>query len=289
VTALSHGATLVLQERFDPAEALRLVEEESVTVLYGMANMARGLEAEADDLARSLESVRRAQLLAPSTLQERFETEYGVEKVVSGYGLTETCAICALASHEERATVRHETVGRPLPNVDVRIVDPETDLEVPPGEQGEIRLRARTLFREYYGKPERTAAAFDNRGYFRTGDVGRLDPQGRLLFEGRYKDMIKTGGINVSPTEVENALEIHEAVREAVVVGVPDPEKDEVVAAAVRPAGGREVDPGALRDYLRERLSSYKVPETIAVWEEDFPRTDTGKVRKDAVEDELHG
>ncbi len=287
VTALSHGATLVLLEQFDPAEALAVIERESVTVLYGMANMARGMEAEADDLSASLASVRRAQLLAPTTLQERFETEYGIDRVVSGYGLTETCAICTLASHEASAAARHRTVGRPLPNVDVRIVDPDTDREVPPGEQGEVRLRARTLFREYYGKPEQTTAAFDNRGYFRTGDVGRLDPQGRLLFEGRYKDMIKTGGINVSPEEVENALETHDDVREATVVGLPDSEKDEIVAAAIRPIEGADLDRETVRSYLRERLSSYKVPDVIEVWEGDFPRTDTGKVRKDAVEREL--
>ncbi|MFC7157065.1 class I adenylate-forming enzyme family protein [Halomarina halobia] len=285
VTALSHGATLVLQSEFDADAAVELIAEERCTVLYGMGNMYRRLER-SDGVRDALDSVRVAMAIAPRSLRERLEA-LGADVALTGYGLTEVCAICAVTDHEAHEEARLGTVGHPLANVDVRVVDPDTDREVPPGDEGEIRLRARTLFREYRTMPERTRAAFDPAGYFRTGDLGRLTPAGRLVFEGRLKDIIKTGGINVSPTEVESVIGDHPAVDAVTVLGLPHDERDEVVAAVVRPVEGETLTADAVREHCRERLSSYKVPTVVEFRSDPFPRTATGKVRKDVVRESL--
>lgn len=174
-----------------------------------------------------------------------------------------------------------ETVGMPLANADVRIKDFETDTEAPLGEKGEVRVRSRPLFREY----DRTRNALDDEGYLRTGDVGQLTADGRLIFVGREKDIIKTGGINVSPIEVETTLEEHSDISEAVVVPVPDEERGEVVGAVVRLTEGGTIDPTTLRGFVADRIAAYKVPSVIGIRAEEFPRTSTGKVRKSEIED----
>lgn len=287
VTAFSHGATIVLQERFEAGTTLDLIEREECTIVYGMGVMFREMESTDRDLEATFESVRRTLAIAPEPLQRRLEDEHGVDAVVSGYGLTETSAICAIASHEASQEIRTGTVGMPLANADVRIMDFETDTEVPPGEEGEIRVRSRTLFKEYDRDLELTRGAFDDEGYLRTGDVGRLTANGRLVFIGREKDVIKTGGINVSPQEVETTLERHSDVEEAVVVPVPDEGKDEVVGAMIRPPEGTTVDLDDVRAFAKERLAAYKVPTVLERHPDSFPRTSTGKVRKTELQDQL--
>lgn len=287
VTAFSHGATLVVQERFDPGEAVDLVREEACTVLYGMGNMFKQMEGLDVDLRRAFDSVRVALAVAPRPVRRRLEEDHGVDRALNGYGLTEVSAICAITHHESPERPRRETVGHPLANVDVRIKDPETDVEVAPGEEGEIRLRSRAMFRKYLKRPEKTRKAFDREGYFRTGDLGWLDRDGRLVFEGRIKDMIKTGGINVSPQEVRRVVSQHPDVDEAVVVGLPDEERDEIVAAAVTPVAGHTVTEEDVVAFCSERMAAYKVPSVVVVRNDAFPRTDTGKVRTFEVRDEL--
>lgn len=287
VTALSHGATIVLQRQFDPEVAVARITEEECTVVYGMGNMFKRMEGVDADLRAAFESVRVGLVVGPVALRERLEDEHGIDRVLSCYGLTEVSAICAITHHEDSREKRMHTEGHPLANVDIRIKDPETGMEVPPGEEGEICLRSRTMFREYLKMPEKTREAFDADGHFRTGDIGRLDYDGRVVFEGRIKDMIKTGGINVSPLEVQNVLNQHPDVEEAVVVGLPDEEKDEVVAAVVRVVPGSDLDEESVIDFCEGRIAAYKIPREVVVRETEFPRTDTGKVRKVEVREEL--
>ncbi|MFC5973540.1 class I adenylate-forming enzyme family protein [Halomarina salina] len=287
ITAFAHGATLVVQERFDAREAVDLVREEECTVLYGMGNMFKSMERLDTDLRAAFDSVRVALAVAPRPVRRRLEEEHGVDRALNCYGLTEVSAICAITHHDSDERSRRETVGHPLANVDVRVKDPETDVEVAPGERGEIRIRSRTMFREYLKRPEKTREAFDEAGYFRTGDLGWLEADGRLVFEGRITDMIKTGGINVSPEEVRRVVGEHPGVEEAVVVGLPDDRRDEVVAAAVRPADGHDLTGDDVIEFCAERISAYKVPDVVVVRDEAFPRTDTGKVRTFEVREEL--
>jgi acyl-CoA synthetase (AMP-forming)/AMP-acid ligase II len=171
--------------------------------------------------------------------------------------------------------------------VDIRIKDPETGVEVPPGEEGEICIRSRAMFRKYLKRPDKTREAIDDGGYLKTGDIGWLDADGRLVFEGRIKDMIKTGGINVSPQEVERVISQHPDVDEVSVVGLPDDEKDEIVGTVVKPVAGRSLTEDEVVSFCVEQMADYKVPAKVAIRQREFPRTDTGKIRKVSLRESL--
>jgi fatty-acyl-CoA synthase len=164
--------------------------------------------------------------------------------------------------------------------MELRIVDRESRRPLPRGEIGEILVRG-LLTPGYYRDPDKNAAAFDREGFLLTGDLGFIGDDGRLRFRGRIKEMVKTGGINVAPLEVEEVLLGHPAVEQAYVVGVPDPRKEEILVAVVVAKPGRAAEPAALRALCRDALAAYKVPQEIrVVRREDLPLTSTGKVQK---------
>jgi fatty-acyl-CoA synthase len=178
-------------------------------------------------------------------------------------------------------------VGYPLPGMEIRVVDRESRKPLAAGEIGEILVRG-LLTPGYYRDPEKNATAFDGDGFLLTGDLGFIGDDGRLRFRGRIKEMIKTGGINVAPLEVEEVLLGHPAVEQAYVVGLPDPRKEEILVAVVVPKPGRDADPAALRALCREALAAYKVPQDIYVMtREALPLTSTGKVQKFLLAEQL--
>jgi fatty-acyl-CoA synthase len=182
---------------------------------------------------------------------------------------------------------RLHTVGRPLPGFEIRIVDPATGRPLPAGEIGEVRLRG-YITPGYYKDPEKNAAAFDPEGCFVTGDLGWFDPDGRLRFHGRSKDVVKTGGLNVSPLEVEQILLGHPAVEQAHVVGVPDPRKEEALAAVVVLREGARASAEELRAFCRQALAAFKVPQHVRfVPRETLPLTASGKVQKHRLRETL--
>jgi len=174
-----------------------------------------------------------------------------------------------------------------LPGMSVRAVDPATRAPLPSGEIGELAVRGYTT-PGYFRAPELDAQAFDAAGWFLTGDLGSIEPDGRVRFRGRLKEMIKTGGVNVAPLEVEHVLLQHPGIVQAHVVGVPDRLKGEIVAAAVEMRADAEPDAAAITAFCRERLASYKVPARLAFRAAgDFPRTPTGKIHNPGLRDEL--
>ena len=201
------------------------------------------------------------------------------------YGLTESYGNCTVADGHDPLEVRIATVGRPLPGVDLRIIDAESGKEQPRGTVGEIRLKGYVTI-GYYKDADKNREAFDADGYFRTGDLGFLDADGYLHFRGRLKEMIKTGGINVAPVEVEESLLRHPAVKLAFVTGVPDARRDEVIAAVIVRHDGTSVDEPALTAHCRRELAAYKVPRLFDfVDETDLPLTTTGKLQKNRLAD----
>jgi fatty-acyl-CoA synthase len=171
--------------------------------------------------------------------------------------------------------------------VELRIVDPATGADMPQGEPGEILLRG-FVTEGYYNDPQRTADAIDAEGWFHTGDVGLLEEHGILQFRGRIKEMIKTGGINVTPADVELVLEEHPDVRQAIVVGVPDRTRDEIVAALIVLEPGTTLTVDALLAHCRASMAVYKVPRLFEIVPaSEVPLTDTGKVSKRLVQDRL--
>ncbi|MEE8171422.1 MAG: AMP-binding protein [Alphaproteobacteria bacterium] len=278
----SHGACIVLQEHFDAGEALRLIEAERCTVIYDTPNMTLALAEHPECASRDISSLRTGATLG-SPEQIRRLVDLGVSEICQVYGLTETYGNCALNDAHDSLARRTESIGKPLPGNAIVIADMETGRLLPEGETGEIRIKG-YVTPGYYKDPEKTAEAFDAKGYFRTGDLGFYDAEGYLYFRGRTKEMIKTGGINVSPAEIEEVLMDHEAVELAYVIGLKDARRDEIVAAVV--VARENVEAETLLARCREILAAYKVPRQLKfVAHTDLPLTSTGKLQKNRLKD----
>lgn len=286
VAVMSHGGTLVLQEQLDAGEALALIERERCTVYYGTPNIALALTEHPDRPRRDLSSLRTGAAIGPPAAVQMV-MDLGAREICNVYGLTECYGNCSVTDAHDPVDVRRTTVGHPLPGMEIRVVDRESRKPLAAGEVGEILVRG-LLTPGYYRDPEKNAAAFDADGFLLTGDLGFIGDDGRLRFRGRIKEMIKTGGINVAPLEVEEVLLSHPAVEQAYVVGIPDPRKEEILVAVVVAKPGRAADPAALRALCRDALAAYKVPQEIHVMRrEDLPLTSTGKVQKFRLAEQL--
>jgi len=284
---LTHGGTIVLQESFEAGEALALLDDERCTVYYGMPHMARAILEHPDRPRRRLATMRTGLTIGlPEDIQLTIDA-VGARELCNVYGSTETYGNCAVTDARDPLTVRLETQGFPLPGTDIRVVDPETGRSLPRGEVGEFRVKGHVT-PGYHGDLEHTRAGFDRDGYFITGDLGLLDEDGRVRFRGRLKEIIKTGGINVAPLEVEAILSGHDAVRQAYVVGIPDRDRGELVVAAIELREGAAATAETLTTFCRNRLASYKIPVRFVFRKaEEFPRTPTGKIHKPRLRDEL--
>ncbi|MFI5280110.1 MAG: AMP-binding protein [Gemmatimonadales bacterium] len=284
---VSHGGTIVLQESFEPGEALELLDDERCTVYYGMANMARALLEHPDRRRRSLATMRTGLTIGlPEDIQMTIDA-VAARELCNVYGATETYGNCAVTDAHDPLAIRLTTQGRPLPGMQIRVTDPASGRSLPPGDVGELRVKGH-LTPGYYRDPEQTRAAFDADGWFVTGDLGLVGDDSRVRFRGRLKELIKTAGANVAPLEVEAILLAHPAVKQAYVVGVRDRDRGEVGVAAVELQEGATATAEALTAFCRERLASYKVPARIVFRTADeFPRTATGKVQKPRLRDDL--
>ena len=279
LAVMTHGGCLVLQERFDAGAALELIERERCTVYYGTPNIALALWEHPDRPRRDLSSLRTGAAIGPPPAMQMV-MDLGAREICNVYGLTECYGNSHVTDAGDPVDVRLASVGRPLPGMEIRIVDRDTRRPLPPGEVGEILIRGH-LTPGYYKDPERNAAAFDAEGFFLSGDLGTVDGDGRLYFRGRIKEMVKTGGINVAPLEVEEVLLAHDSVEQAYVVGLPDPRREEILAAAIVLKDGRSASEDALRAHCKKALAAFKVPVHFRVMARaELPVTATGKVQK---------
>lgn len=284
--AMSMGARLVLFPRFDPDMVLAVTKKHPATFLPLVPPIADRLLKAAREKGVPLEGTQVAisgAMALPHELVVPFEAATG-GYLVEGYGLSE-CSPVLMANPVAENRVPG-TVGLPLPGTEVRVVDPDdprTDVE--PGGRGELVVRGPQVFQGYYGKPEETEAVFVD-DWFRTGDIVTIDDAGFVRIVDRIKELIITGGFNVAPTEVENALRQHPDVEDAAVVGLPSDHSGEEVVAAVVCAPGRRVDIEELREFARGILTPYKVPRRIFLVDE-LPKSLIGKVLRRRVRDSL--
>ena len=284
---LTHGGCVVMQESFEAGEALELLERERCSVYYGMANMARAILRHPDRARCALASMRTGLTIGlPEDVAMTMEA-VAARELCNVYGSTETYGNCAVTDAHDPLPLRLHTQGLPLPGMEIRVVHPDTRAVLPAGDVGELCVRGHVT-PGYHRAPELTAGAFDREGFFLTGDLGLVGDDGRVRFRGRLKEMIKTGGINVAPLEVEEVLLQHPDVLQVHVVGVPDRDKGELVAAALELRPGATAAAGTLLAFCRERLASYKIPAKLAFRKaEEFPRTPTGKIHKPGLRQEL--
>jgi fatty-acyl-CoA synthase len=281
------GGVHVLLPRFDAGEVLRLVEAHGVTRLFLVPAMARLLLDHPAIGERDLSSLRQVSIGgAPSSAALLAEVEAALGcQAICGYGMTESGPTLtrslpkpgAPSTPEQRATT-----GLPILGVDVRVLG-DDDVEVPwdATTVGEVCARSNHVMAEYLGAPEATAAVLRD-GWLRTGDLAVVDPEGYLTIVDRAKDLIVSGGENIASVEVEHALEAHPAVREAAVVGQPDPRWGEVPRAFVALVPGAAVDEEELIAWVRARLAPFKAPKAVVLLDE-LPKTGTGKVQKHAL------
>ncbi len=280
LSAVQHAVTLVTMDRFEPAEALRLMEAERCTHFSGNDTMALMLLDHPSRAARHL-VLRGAWVAASEPVMRRVVAEMGALECVAGYGQSEASPNIAQSCWWEPEEVRVSSRMRPQPGLELRIRGADgADCAV--DEPGEILVRGWSVMRGYFDKPAETAKALSPDGWLATGDQGRLDADGRLQFLGRLGDVLRVGGENVSPAEIEDVLHRHPAVRQAAVVGVPDPRLMEVVAAFVIPNAGADCAPEAVVAWCRDRLAGFKVPRHVWVVDdfEAIGMTASAKVQK---------
>ncbi|SIT73397.1 long-chain-fatty-acid--CoA ligase [Microbacterium sp. RU33B] len=285
--AMSMGARLVLFPRFEPDMVLEVMKKHPATFLPLVPPIADRLLRAANEQGVSLKGTEVAisgAMALPHELVVPFEAATG-GYLVEGYGLSE-CSPVLMANPVAPNRVPG-TVGLPIPGTECRVVDPdEPTKDVPFGERGELLVRGPQVFQGYYGKPEETQAVFVD-GWFRTGDIVQIDDGGFVRIVDRIKELIITGGFNVAPTEVENALRQHPQVEDAAVVGLPsDHSGEEVVAAVVLTPGVAEPDIEGIREFARGILTPYKVPRRVFVVDE-LPKSLIGKVLRRQVRDSL--
>ncbi len=283
----THGGALVLQEYFNADAALDLIERERATVYYGLGNMTRALLARQANHPRNIASLRKG-LTGYSYEDKRLVIEeLGVTECCSIYGQTESHGLVALTDAKDPVEVRLTSDGRALPGWELRVVDPQTELELPVNTVGHLLIRG-LLTSGYLGDDALTAASFTDDRFFRTGDLVRIDTAGLLHFHSRLKEIIKTGGINVSPLDVESILEQHPCVSHAFVVGVPDAAQGEVTVAIVQRSPGRTVTAEEVKSFVKSRAAAFKVPVHVLFRQEgELPLLASGKIAKRALRDEV--
>jgi fatty-acyl-CoA synthase len=277
------GARQVLTETFNPAESLALVEQERATILHGFDLHFKELMEAHERSPRDVSSVRTGILATgmSSSVPIAKKARRVLGRFLSGYGMSEFgvgAALSALDSTEEQCT---EASGYPAPGYEIRVVDPQSGRDEPADVPGEILVRSYMTMRGYYGKPVETAQALDHDGWVHTGDMGVIRADGHLRFLGRYKDMLKIGGENVDPMEVEAFLMSHAAINLAAVVSFPDPRLAEVAVAFVK----REPGSPLTDTEVLAHCHGFKIPRHV-IFVDDFPMTSSGKIQKVKLREE---
>ncbi len=282
-TSLLNGSPMIFCPRFDAAEACRLLPR--ATVFMGVPTFYVRLLAQAGFGAAQCANVRLFVSGSAPLLEQTFEEfrERTGHTILERYGMTECGMSTSNPLDGER---RAGTVGLPLPGVDLR-VSGEDGAPTGPGEVGEIEFRGLNVFTGYWRMPEKTAEEFTGDGYFRSGDLGRIDEDGYVSIVGRGKDLVISGGFNVYPKEVELLIDKLDGVAESAVIGLPHPDFGEQVTAVVVREPGADVPTGqAVIDALRQELAGYKVPKQV-FFADELPRNSMGKVQKSVLREEF--
>jgi fatty-acyl-CoA synthase len=280
--AYTHGACLCALESFDARRVLETVERERCTAIYGVPTMflaeLEDPEFERFDLS-SLRTGIMAGALCPEPLMRKVIDRMHLPEMTIAYGLTETSPGVTQTPRDASIEERTQTVGRILPEVEIRIVDPATGEEVATGERGELWARGYVVMKGYYKLSDHTAAAITADGWLRSGDQASIDAEGRIRITGRIKDLIIRGGENIAPKEIEDVLRQHAAVLDVSVYGICSEFFGEEVAAAIRVRPGQSMDPLDVIQFCEERLARFKVPRHVR-FVDAFPMTASGKIQK---------
>ncbi|TCO06016.1 AMP-binding protein [Natronoflexus pectinivorans] len=284
---VSHGATMVFVEDFDPLRVLAGIQKEKCTAIYGVPTMfIAELNHPMFDMfdLTSLRTGIMAGALCPIETMQEVMTRMHCKDIIIVYGLTETSPGMTATRVFDSPEVRATTVGTNLPFVEVKVVNPETGVECAPEEQGEICCRGYNVMKGYYNNPDATAKTIDKDGWLHSGDLAVKTADGFYRITGRIKDMIIRGGENIYPREIENFLYKLPQVEMVEVVGIPDEKYGEIVAAFIKKKGEAALTQEEVQEYCRGKISRYKIPKHV-FFVDDFPKTASGKIQKYKLRD----
>ena len=292
-TIVYGNAMVIPNEYFKSTETLDAIEHEHCTALYGVPTMFIAQLEDPTFPGRDLTSLRTGIMSGapcPIEVMRQVLDKMHASEITIAYGQTEASPVITQSRTDDPLELRVETVGRPLPGWEVKIVDPATQQALPDMQQGELCARGHGVFLGYYKNPQATANAIDSEGWLHTGDLAIRRPDGAYKITGRIKDMVIRGGENIYPREVEEFLFTHPAIEQSAVVGVPDPKYGEELAAWIKLKAGQQLTADEVRTFCKSNLAHFKVPKYIK-FVDAFPQTVTGKIQKfkirDAVIEEL--
>jgi len=288
---MTHGGTILPIPYFTPKPALACINQERITAFHGVPTMFIAL-LEHPDFEKTDFSYMRTGIMAGSPCPEAVMNEVvekmNMKEITIVYGQTEASPGCTMSSTDDSIEVRVTTVGRALPEIECKIVDPETGEDLPDNVTGEFVARGYNIMKGYYKMPEATAAAIDKDGWLHTGDLALRTPEGNYRITGRLKDMIIRGGENIYPKEIEEFIYTHEKVQDVQVIGVPDDQYGEEIMACIILKEGESMTVEEMKQYIRDHMAKHKVPKYID-FVDSFPMNAAGKIlkfkmREDAVE-----
>jgi len=285
------GGTYVTTGYFQAGEALRMMEEDQVTATYPcfwtiMSDLVDHPDFETTDLSR-VKLMNANFAVQPPEIGVKMKKALPNAIFVGTFGMTETAGTVTTSRFDASEEQRFKRLGTPLSGIEVKAIDPETGEEAAPGEKGEAWIRGYCTFTEYYKSPEKTAEALDDDGWFHSGDLISIDPDGQLMFHGRLRDMLKVGGENVAAVEIETWLQNHDAVKLAQVVGIPHPRLIEVPAAFIELEPGTTADEEELIAFCKGQIAGFKIPRYVRFVQE-WPISST-KIQKFRLQDQLIG
>ncbi len=285
---MSHGGTLCPLPYFSAKSSLACINLERITCFNGVPTMFIAM-FQHEDFAKTDFSYMRIGIMAgancPADLMKRAAKEMNMTQILSVYGQTEASPGCTMGEFTESLEHRTETVGSAFPNVECKIIDPETGEDLPDGENGEFVARGYNIMKGYYKMPKATASAIDAKGWLHTGDIACRRPDGYYLITGRLKDMIIRGGENIYPREIEEFIFTHEAVEDVQVIGVPDKRYGEEIMACIILKDGYSMTVEEMKDYILSHMARHKVPRYIE-FVSSFPKNAAGKILKYKMREE---
>jgi fatty-acyl-CoA synthase len=282
MACVTHGSAMVPVEIFDPLKVLQTIEQEHCTAVHGVPTMFIA-ELEHPEFAKfdltSLRSGIMAGSNCPIEVMKKVINQMHASEITIAYGQTESSPVITQTRTDDPIELRVATVGRALPDVEVKIVDIETGATLPPGKQGELCTRGYHVMKGYYKMPEETAKAIDQENWLHTGDLAVMDENGYCKITGRIKNMIIRGGENIYPREIEEFLYTHPKISDIQVYGVPDRKYGEQVMAAIIIKKGVELSEDEVRDFCKGKIANYKVPRYVK-FVTSYPMTASGKIQK---------
>lgn len=282
LACVTHGSTMVPLEYYQPLKVMQAVQQEECTALHGVPTMFIGILEHPDFKKFSFPKLRTGIMAGspcPIKVMRQVVEEMGMKEITIAYGQTEASPVCTQTRVDDSIEIRVSTVGRALPFIECKVVDPATNEEVPCGTPGEFVARGYNVMKGYYKMPEATAQAIDKDGWLHTGDLATMDENGYFKITGRIKDMIIRGGENIYPKEIEEFLYTHPFIKDVQVIGVPSVQYGEEIMACIILKDGCTLTEDEVKDYVRANMARHKVPKYVHFME-SFPMTASGKIQK---------